>query len=150
MEIEAGGSSFGKAHTKRNQSTTADVVGWSCASFRSSGTRSPFELTGVLVDTPARFSTHKILKWHWPRASREEVKAARGRVWKEIEAEVEKLDSSPLLHGSRKGCPRTPRSSQAATRVGGIPSGRSMAYESAILDENSSERFKATLSVCVI
>ena len=41
-----------------------------------------------------KISTDEVLKRHWPRASKEEVEAAGARVWKRIEAELEKHDTS--------------------------------------------------------
>src|SRR5437899_5888065 len=41
-----------------------------------------------------KMNMHETLKRHWPRASKEEVEAAGARVWKRIEAELEKHDTS--------------------------------------------------------
>ena len=41
-----------------------------------------------------KMNMHETLKRHWPKASQEEVEAASASVWKRIEAELEKHDTS--------------------------------------------------------
>ena len=41
-----------------------------------------------------KMNMHETLKRHWPKASQEEVEAASAGVWKRIEAELEKHDTS--------------------------------------------------------
>ena len=41
-----------------------------------------------------KMNMDETLKRHWPKASQEEVEAARASVWKRIEAELEKHDTS--------------------------------------------------------
>src|SRR5437899_10288233 len=41
-----------------------------------------------------KMNMHETLKRHWPKASQEEVEAASASVWKRIEAELDKHDTS--------------------------------------------------------
>src|SRR5439155_24380409 len=41
-----------------------------------------------------KMNMHETLKRHWPKASQEEVETASASVWKRIEAELEKHDTS--------------------------------------------------------